>query len=192
MKAVLLIVLILALQSCEQSKPPAPPHDVKEGLWWTYMADYDGIPGSTVVDMALKEKAPLAALSTALVTGVSYESEAENSGLPDAAEFDLLNRLADERLAIIKAKAKHVVHVGTFTSDQKRYDYFYLAEPDGLEDALRQFYREQCPNRQPYVNIAEDPQWERYLEFLYPNSQTIQFYRPELEKLDAIDSESSP
>jgi hypothetical protein len=186
MKPVLLIVLILALQSCERHQPPASPHSEKEELWWTYMADYDGIPGSTVVDMALKEKAPLASLPTALVTGVSYESGAKNSGLPDAAELDLLNRLADERLAIIKAKAKHVVHVGTFTSDQKRYDYFYLAEPDGLEEALRQFYRSKCPNREPYVNIKEDPQWDRYLEFLYPNQQTIEFYRAELERLGAL------
>lgn len=161
-------------------------HAMKEELWWTYLADYDGRPGSTVVDMALKGKAPIAAMPTALVTGVSYESPAKNSGLPDAGELDFLNRLAEKRLAIIKAKAKCVVHVGTFTSDQKRYDYFYLAEPDGLEDALRQFYHTECPKRDPYVNIKEDPQWDRYLTFLYPNPQTIQFNRPELEKLGAL------
>jgi hypothetical protein len=186
MKRVLLIVFFLALQCCERPQAPAPPHAMKEELWWTYLADYEGIPGSTVVDMALKEKAPIAALPTALVTGVSYESEARNSGLPDAAELDLLNRLADKRLSIITAKAKHVVHVGTFTSDQKRYDYFYLAEPDGLEDALRQFYRNECPNREPYVNIKEDPHWDRYVNFLYPNPQTIEFHRPELERLGAL------
>lgn len=159
---------------------------MKAELWWTYIAEYEGIPGSTVVDMALREKAPLPALPTALVTGVSYESEARNSGLPDAAELDLLNRLADERLSIIMAKAKHVVHVGTFTSDRKRYDYFYLAEPGRLEEALRQFYRSKCPNREACVNIEEDPQWDRYLQFLYPNPQTIEFYRPELERLGAL------
>lgn len=159
---------------------------MKEELWWTYLADYDGRPGSTVVDMALKRRAPIVAMPTALVTGVSYESPAKNSGLPDADELDFLNRLAEKRLAIIKSKAKYIVHVGTFTSDNKRYDYFYMAEPDNLEDALRQFYHTECPEREPYVNIKEDPQWDRYLTFLYPNPQTIQFYRTELEKLGAL------
>ena len=159
---------------------------MKEELWWTYLADYDGRPGSTVVNMALKGSAPNASMPTALVTGVSYESLDKNSGLPDAGELDLLNQLAEKRLPIIKTKSKCVVHVGTFTSDHKRYDYYYLAEPDGLEDALRQFYHAECPKREPYVNIKEDPQWDRYLSFLYPNSQTIQFYRSELEKIGAL------
>ena len=186
MKQALLILFVLALQSCERNGIPASSHAMKEELWWTYLADYDGSPGSTVVNMALKGRAPNPAMPIALVTGVSYESTDKNSELPDAGEIDVLNQLAEKRLPIIKANAKSVVHVGTFTSDHKRYDYFYLAEPDGLEDALGRFYHAECPKREPYVNIKEDRQWDRYCSFLYPNPQTIQFHRSELEKLGAL------
>lgn len=150
------------------------------------MADYEGKPGSTIVDMALKNEAPIAAMPIALVTGVSYESPDKADGLPSVSDLNFLNQLAEKRMLVIRAHSKSFVHVGTFTNDHKRYDYFYLTDPTGLEEALRQFYQSECPNRDPYVNIKDDPQWERYLSFLYPNQPTIQFYRSELEKIGAL------
>ena len=159
---------------------------MKKELWWTYIADYEGKPGSTIVDMALKNQAPIAAMPIALVTGVSYESPDKNDGLPNVSDLDFLNQLSEKRVAVIRAHSGSFVHVGTFTNDHKRYDYFYLANPTGLEEALQQFYRSECPNRVAYVNIKDDSQWERYLLFLYPNQPTIQFYRSELEKIGVL------
>src|SRR5262245_14505102 len=99
---------------------------MKAEVWCSYLADYDGLPGSTVVNLALKPRAPMSDRPILLVTGVSYESAMKNQGLPDAAEIDLLNRLSDKRLPIIVAHSTAVL-VGSFTHKNERLDYFYVA-----------------------------------------------------------------
>ncbi len=158
---------------------------MKSELWWPYIADYDGFPGSTVVNLALKTVAPLLGYSTLLVTGVGYQSSAQSSGLPDGAELDVLNGLSAKRLRTIEEHSKAVL-VGRFTHRNERLDYIYVPEPAGLEAALRSFYRMECPTRQHYINLKPDPQWQAFLEFLYPNAETIRFYRAELVKLGAL------
>ena len=154
-------------------------------LWWSYLADYDGLPGSTVVNLALKSHAPMRDRPTLLVTGVSYSSRPDNSGLPDAAELDFLNRLSTKRLDMLRMHSISIF-VGAFTHKNERLDYIYVSDPTGLEAAMRDFYQTECPTRQPYINLKSDPQWEAYLEFLYPNTQTIERNRTELIKLGAL------
>ena len=158
---------------------------MKTELWWSYLADYDGLPGSTLVNLALKTRAPMHDRSTLLVTGVSYESTPKDSGLPDAAELEFLNRLSDKRLTLVAAHST-AFFVGSFTHKNERLDYIYVADAAGLETALRDFYKTECPARRPYINIKNDSRWEAYLDFLYPNAQIIEHYRAELLKLGAL------
>jgi hypothetical protein len=158
---------------------------MKTELWWSYLADYDGLPGSTFVNLALKTRVPMHDRSTLLVTGVSYESAPKASGLPDAAELDFLNRLSSKRLSLVSAHST-ALFVGSFTHKNERLDYIYVSDAAGLEAALREFYTTECPARRPYINIKSDRQWEAYLDFLYPNPQTIEHYRAELQKLGAL------
>jgi hypothetical protein len=158
---------------------------MKTELWWSYLADYDGLPGSTLVNLALKTRAPMHDRSTLLVTGVSYKSAPKDSGLPDAAELEFLNRLSNKRLTLVAAHST-ALFVGSFTHKNERLDYIYVADAAGLETALRDFYKTECPARRPYINIKSAPRWEAYLDFLYPNAQTIEHYRTELLKLGAL------
>src|SRR5258708_37340007 len=113
---------------------------MKSELWWPYIADYDGFPGSTVVNLALKTVAPLLGYSTLLVTGVGYQSSAQSSGLPDGAELDVLNGLSAKRLKAIEEPSKAVL-VGRFTRRSERLHYIYAPEPAGVQGALPAFHR---------------------------------------------------
>jgi hypothetical protein len=185
MKYVFLALLAFAVQSCERAPLSRAAQPIKTELWWSYLADYDGLPGSTLVNLALKPRPPIHDHATLLVTGVSYESAPKDSGLPDAAELDFLNRLSDKRLTLVAAHSK-ALFVGSFTHKNERLDYIYVSDAAGLETALRDFYQTECPTRRPYINVKSDPHWEAYLDFLYPNAQTIQHYRAELQKLGAL------
>jgi hypothetical protein len=185
MKYVFLALLVFAVQSCERAPLSRTAQPMKTELWWSYLADYDGLPGSTLVNLALKSRAPMHDHATLLVTGVSYESAPKDSGLPNAAELDFLNRLSDKRLTLVAAHSR-ALFVGSFTHKNERLDYIYVAGAAGLETALRDFYQTECPTRRPYISVKSDPRWEAYLDFLYPNAQTIQHYRAELQKLGAL------
>lgn len=185
MKYVFLAILAIAVQSCERTPATRASQPMKTELWWSYLADYDGLPGSTLVNLALKTRAPMHDRTTLLVTGVSYESAPKDSGLPDAVELEFLNRLSDKRLTFVTAHSA-ALFVGSFTHKNEQLDYIYVVDAASLGSALRDFYKTECPARRPYINIKSDPHWEAYLDFLYPNAQTIEYYRAELLKLGAL------
>ena len=180
MKHSFLILLGLAAASCERTPVTNHVQPMKSEHWWAYLADYDGFPGSTVVDLGLKSQAPIPDLPTLLVTGVSYESSPETSGLPTSDELSFLNKLSEKRLALIASKSK-AVFAGAFTHKNERLDYVHISNSTGLESMLRDFYKTECPDRRPYINLKSDPRWEAYLNFLYPNQQTIDAYRAKSE-----------
>ena len=180
MKHAFLILLGFAAASCERTPVGNHVRSMKSEQWWTYLADYEGFPGSTVVDLGLKSRAPIPDLPTLLVTGVSYESSPEHSELPTVDELSFLNKLSEKGLALIASKSKSV-DAGTFTHKNQRLDYIYIADSTGLESMLRDFYKTECPDRRPYISLKSDPRWEAYLNFLFPNQQTIDFYRAKSE-----------
>ncbi len=184
MKYVFFALLAFAATGCDRA-PLSSPKPMKTELWWSYLADYDGLPGSTLVNLALKHRAPKHDYTTLLVTGVTYESSPKASGLPDKAELEFLNRLSEKRLTLVTGKTEGIF-VGSFTHKNERLDYIYVADPAGLEAALRDFYQRECPNRRPYINIKTDARWEAYLDFLYPNAATIEHYRADLQRLGAL------
>ncbi len=180
-----LALLALMVTSCGHAQSPSPSITAKNELWWTYLADYDGSLGSIILNMALKADSPRADYPKLIVTGVSYPSQPAHSGLPDAVQMDSLSDISDKRLAMIQQHCK-AVFVGSFTHKNERLDYIYVSDAKGLEEVLRTFYSSECPTRKPYINVKDDPQWQAYLEFLYPNAQTMNFYRQELIELGIL------
>jgi hypothetical protein len=153
-----------------------------DAVWWTYLATYDGSPGSTVVNLALKSRAPVRGYPMLVVTGVGYPSPPQNSGLPVGGELDFLNELSGKRLAVITQSTK-VVFAGSFTHKGERLDYVYVADASGVEDRLRKFYEATVPSRANYISVKSDAEWKAYLEFLYPNEPTRRHYQAELRAL---------
>ena len=153
----------------------------EKDLWWTYLAEFENQPGSVVVNLALKSRAPLTDYQHLVVTGVRFSSSTTN-GLPDVKDIDALNALAEKRLTVISQKTP-LIRVGVFTHDGERLDYIYIRDKVGVEDVLKKFYQDVCPERKTYINLKDDPKWEAYLDFLFPNEHTVEFYRHELVKI---------
>lgn len=148
--------------------------------WFSYLADYDSCPGSTVLNMSLKKTAPLRDYTKLIVTGVHCTPE--DKGLPNVEDLDFLNELAEKRLILIR-KMTQAIHVGTFTLQGERLDYIYVKNSTGIDSLLKKFHKQHAPRMKSYTNIKDDPKWEAYLDFLYPNEATRQFYKDELKKL---------
>ncbi len=165
--------------------PSAEP--IIQDRWWVYLASYDGLTGSTRLNFDLKDYAPMAGYKTLVVCGISCESSKRRpeSGLPSRKELGFLHRISEKRAALVKAKAK-AIHVGAFLKANRQEDFFYVADPKGLEAALKKFYKKECSGREHFFRCKRDPKWKAYLDFLYPNEATIEFYRKELEELELI------
>ena len=182
MKYAVLALLAASALACARDSGSQTLSANNTALWWTYLADYDGVPGSTVVNLALKDRAPLPGYTTLVVTGVTYRAPPERSGLPTGDDIDFLNQLSETRLKLI-AQSTEAMLAGSFTHKNERLDYVYVKDASGLAERLRTFYSTAAPNRTPYVSVKQDAQWEAYFNFLYPNQQTLQHYRSELQAL---------
>jgi hypothetical protein len=182
MKYAVLALFAASVLACTRDSGGQALSTTNPALWWSYLADYDGLPGSTVVNLALKDRAPLAGYTTLVVTGVTYQAPPEGSGLPTGDEIDFLNQLSEKRLTLI-AQSTEAILAGSFTHKNERLDYVYVGDASGLAERLSTFYNNAAPNRSAYINVKQDAQWEAYLSFLYPNQQTLQHYRLELQAL---------
>jgi hypothetical protein len=181
------VFLAFTVQSCERTPNSHTSKPMNTELWWCYQAEYDGLIGSTTINLALKSRAPISDFPTLVMTGVSYESSHKRPELklPEMEDLKFLNRVSEKRVALVTSHAK-AIWVGAFLHDNQQVDYFYVADPAGLEDALREFHQKECPGRRIYFKSQDDPKWGAYLDFLYPNEATIEHYRGQLEKLGAL------
>jgi len=141
--------------------------------WDAYMAQYEGKPGSVMLDMGLKSTAPLKEFSFVLITGVRF-SDCSSEGMPSAKEFENLYRISDSVLATVKRVGKNKL-VGTFTHLCERLDYYYITDTTGLRQSLTNYFKQLSPAYKPYINIKADAEWTAYLSFLYPNEEVYEF-----------------
>ncbi len=168
-KSLLLATLLLSI-----SAAIAAPTVSTSDKWWTYIADYDGKPGSTRVDMALRDEAPLPTLPTLVVFGSKYEQRPE-TGFPTDEALDRLNANSD-RLIQAVLNAQTGIYVGTFTHNGEQVHYVYARTAEGVERAFRQALAETCPTCEAVYRTRPDKDWNAYLKFLYPNQATLQHY----------------
>jgi uncharacterized protein (TIGR01619 family) len=142
--------------------------------WDNYIISVNNHPVSIVVNLALKEKAPLKERPFVIILRTKYNLSDPNgfpapeiSGTLDSIEFDLEARL----------KSSHgAIYAGRFTQRGLREFYFYaldtvqyLAACASVMDHYRSF---------PWLSKAlADKTWSNYFEVLYPGAA-------ELEKIE--------
>jgi hypothetical protein len=155
-------------------------------FWWVYLASYDGMPGSTRLDMSLKRLAPFEEYSSVVVTGTTYEAKKE--GLPDPADLERLNQLSFKVMAAIQAVSPSI-YAGTFTHNSEQLHYVYVKDAASIKTVLEALYKTACPGCKTYINVKKDPSWSAYRDFLYPNKATRDFHRDELRKYGFVENE---
>jgi hypothetical protein len=141
--------------------------------WDVYMAQYEKGRGSTVINMALKSKAPDSSFRFLLSTGVHFHN-CSNEGFPSPAEFQKLYIVSDSVKNLVDLNGLNIM-AGTFTYQCERKDYYYLKDTNNIRQNLSTLYKKQFPGYQPIISISEDASWEAYLTFLYPNEETMEY-----------------
>lgn len=143
--------------------------------WEVYMAQYEKMPGSTLVNMSLKEKAPVQQFGYLLITGVTFKN-CTSDGFPTQSEFDKLYAVSDSVRKIVASTVKYLA-VGTFTHECERTDFFYISDTSHLRQKLTALYKKRFPAYTPIIKLKEDKEWKAYLTFLYPNDETIEYIK---------------
>jgi hypothetical protein len=141
--------------------------------WEVYMAQYQKGPGSTLINMSLKETAPMKQFPYLLTTGVKF-IDCSNEGLPVKAGLGFLNKISDTIKNIIDLKLKNIA-AGTFTYQCERIDYYYLADTTGIRKLLGSAYELNFPEYEYSISIRNDKEWNGYLTFLYPNEVSYEY-----------------
>ena len=138
--------------------------------WDFFMCHIEGAPASIRTNLALIEVAPLEGLSQRLQFYIKMQNPRPD-GLSSNEEYPILCDIED---AIgEKAGATGAVLAGVVRSEGFLELWFYTQNAEALaktcEEALQTF-----EGYQSGYNIAEDPEWEDYFGFLYPDEFSYQ------------------
>ena len=138
--------------------------------WDFFMCRIEGAPASIRTNLALIEVAPLEGLTQRLQFCIKMQNPRPD-GLSSNEEYPILCDIED---AIgDKAESTGAVSAGVVKSDGFLELWFYTQNAEALaktcEEALQAF-----EGYQSGYNIAEDPEWEDYFGFLYPDEFSYQ------------------
>ena len=138
--------------------------------WDFFMCRIEGAPASIRTNLALIEVAPLEGLSQRLQFYIKIQNPRPD-GLSSNEEYPILCDIEDALGD--KAEAIGAVLAGVVRSEGFLELWFYTQNAEALaktcEDALQTF-----EGYQSGYNIAEDPEWEDYFGFLYPDEFSYQ------------------
>ena len=153
-----------------------------KAIWWTYLAKYDELKGSTRVNMALRNGAPHKPFPCLAILGTSYVSSRDDK-LPETSELEFLNEVSDE-LILSVMRLVPSLYAGTFTNDLEQVHFVYVQQLDGARAEFDKAHALLCEGRMPIWFEREDPRWEQYLDFLCPNQATMEFYGYDLSEVE--------
>lgn len=155
-----LICALCLLLACEKASAQEEEH------WETYMAAYEKGPAITLVNMGIKDKAPVTGQGFLLITGVTF-TLCEN-GLPTAEMLETLQPI-DDAVARQVSFLGTTTFAGTRTQNCERLNYFYISDSMDVRFSLLTFYKDNFKEFKNTIIIRNDPEWKDYLEVLYPN-----------------------
>ncbi len=141
--------------------------------WDVYLAQYEKSAGSVMLNMALKEIAPVNKYPYAVITGVTFK-DCPSDGFPSKREFNNLYKISDSVKSVIEKSSEHII-AGSFTYQCERLDYYYVNDTTWVRQRLLNMYKTRFPNYVSYINIKADKNWTAYLDFLYPNEETLDY-----------------
>jgi uncharacterized protein (TIGR01619 family) len=145
----------------------------QDAQWEAYMGQYENGPGSTMLDMSIKNRAPVKGMSYLLVTGITFE-KCTADGLLEKETFPQLYRISDAVKLCVDSAVQNIF-TGTFTYQCERLDHYYIKDTAGIREKLNRLYADSFPGSRYHINIKVDKIWQDYLDFLYPNAVSLEF-----------------
>ena len=185
----LILILLFVVTFAERGRAQAG--------WDAYFARYDEGLGSVALNMDVASSAPRRDLPFLLVIGLTCRKHT-GDGFPVQREFKRMNRLSDDIIREVFSTSgsarTHGVPVGTFTYQSQRLEYIYVADTTELRAAL-ETYKSKYASYSFRIELTEDPEWDTYRNFLYPN-EAVRTYmmnnRAVTQMSDAGDALSRP
>jgi len=95
-----------------------------------------------------------------------------SDGLSSREEFDTLNAIEDKLTAAVEQECGATMS-GRITTDGRREFYFYASEPQNFKEEVRR----SLASFEGYEfdsDEQEDPDWNQYLNVLYPSEEDIE------------------
>jgi hypothetical protein len=145
----------------------------QEEKWDVYMAQYEKGPGSTLINMGLKDQAPVKQFPFLLKAGIKM-LDCSKEGLPTDGELKTLHAISDTMKSVITSTCQ-CIEAGTFSYQCNRTDYYYIEDTVRIRDRLEEAFKKYFPQYESLITVKPDSAWEAYLTFLYPNEETQEY-----------------
>lgn len=155
-----LISALLLLTFSEKALAQAEDH------WESYIAAYEKGAATTLVNMSLREKAPVKDQGFLLITSVTF-TKCEN-GLPTPEMQETLEGMDDVLARQVSFLGK-TTFTGTRTYNCERLNYFYVKDSMDVRLSVQTFFNDNFSTFKNTITIRDDPEWKTYLDTLYPN-----------------------
>ncbi|WP_210465170.1 DUF695 domain-containing protein [Rufibacter roseolus] len=139
--------------------------------WDVYFCQIESKPAFIGLDLNLSSVAPLEEQEKVVEVTVPVLSVRED-GFPEDTEWEALGEIED-LLADIFETGLEAVFVGKTLNGGFRKFYFYAREVLMVEHYLNEV-AEKFPQYSFEAETWEDPEWETYLEFLFPEPADVQ------------------
>ncbi|RNI28963.1 DUF695 domain-containing protein [Rufibacter latericius] len=139
--------------------------------WEVYFCHIDNRPAFIGLDLNLHPLAPIEGLSKIIEVTVPL-TDPQEDGFPGEAEWEPLGDIEDS-IADTLETTLGALFVGKTLNHGLRKFYFY-ADEVLLADHYVAQAMEGFPNYNYEADTWEDPNWETYLEFLFPEPEDLQ------------------
>lgn len=150
-------------------------HAQETAHWEAYVLNYEKGPGSVLLDVNLKQLAPVKTHPYLLITGVTFKNCTPDR-LPQQKEFPHLYEISKTIRTEMEQMGVATL-AGTYTYQCQRLDYYYLSDTTGVREQLNKLYRRHFKHYPASVEITQDSTWEVYNDFLYPSDEVFEFMR---------------
>ncbi|MEQ1922148.1 MAG: DUF695 domain-containing protein, partial [Pyrinomonadaceae bacterium] len=154
------------------SKRDINEESLHEENWTAYLSTIeDSHVGSIMVDMGLRDLAPIAGLGQLLIIEIPM-CNAREDGLPADGEFETLSDI-EESFHLNLTSSIRCAFAGHLYCESTASLYFYVGSDIDLEELLRksiQSFSDYTFNHR----LKPDPEWEAYFDFLYPSPIQMQ------------------
>ncbi len=139
--------------------------------WEPLLLEVDGKPAGFAVNLNAATPERIQARPHLFYLTVPLHSP-NSEGLTTEEENDDLNGFMSALLNPL-AREHDAQFVGRVTTDGARTFYFYVGNPDGLDDSLDQLLSDYRQYEWKF-KVEEEPTWETYWEFLHPSPEELQ------------------
>ena len=139
--------------------------------WSSYFARIDGSPISIAVDLALRERAPVASKPSAYTIAVTLR-EPDEHGMTAPGEYRALAQIEEELASSLEPH--DLIEAGRVTGRGMRTFHYYGPSDGGIAPAVSGVMARH-PEYVYSTLEAADPAWAIYTSYLYPDEEQLAF-----------------